>query len=132
MFGSELIKSMSIAYAISSIMFTIFPAINQSIKIIIGKELGRGNFELAKYYSKILILPIMAITAVIASIGFGLAFTLPNVLIQDSEYQDYARWMIIVYSIAIFSVVANSYYTGMLEAGGKQAQVALLNYFSQL
>ncbi|TCG11320.1 MATE family efflux transporter [Mycoplasma todarodis] len=132
MFGSELIKSMSIAYAVSSIMFTIFPAINQSIKIIIGKELGKGNFELAKYYSKILILPIMTITAVIASIGFGLAFTLPNFLIQDPEYQGYARWMIIVYSIAIFSFVANSYYTGMLEAGGKQIQVAILNYFSQI
>ncbi len=132
MFGSELIKSMSIAYAVSSIMFTIFPAINQSIKIIIGKELGKDNFKLAKYYSKILIFPILLITVIIALIGFGFAFTLPTLLIKDPEYQDYARWMIIVYSIAIFSFVANSYYTGMLEAGGKQWQVAFLNYFSQI
>ncbi|NQZ29520.1 MAG: MATE family efflux transporter [Mycoplasmatales bacterium] len=132
MFGSELIKSMSIAYAVSSIMFTIFPAINQSIKIIIGKELGRGNFTLAKHYSKILILPILLITFIISIIGFSFAFILPVLLIKDPEYQDYARWMIIVYSIAIFSFVANSYYTGMLEAGGKQIQVAFLNYFSQI
>ena len=132
MFGSALIKSMAIAYAVSSIMFTIFPAINQGIKIIIGTKLGAGLFEEAKLISKYLFRVIIMIVAVMVVLGIVGAFTLPSLLINDETYKEKAMVMILVYSSVIFFFGTNAYFLGILEIGGHKWQPTIFNYFSQL
>ena len=132
MYGSKMMKSMSIAYAISSIMFTIFPALNQSIKIIVGAELGKGNFELAKKYSKKVLIATLAITVVFSLVGVLCAFVLPSLFINDPFLQEQSKWMIIVYSLAMFLFIINSHTSSVLETGGLRWIPTVFNYLTQL
>ncbi|WP_168388313.1 MATE family efflux transporter [Mycoplasma marinum] len=132
MFGSELMKSMAIAYAISSVMFTIFPAINQSVKIIIGSELGKGEFAIAKQYSKKLVWPIFVVSTIVVIFGIISGATLPKYLINGQHYKEMAQWMIYTYSTSLYAFAINSYYSCLLEAGGGQLSVSFLNYFTQI
>ena len=132
MYGSQLIKSMAIAYAVSSIMFSIFPAINQGIKIIIGPKLGEGLFDEAKVFSKYLFRVIMIIVVVMSLLGIVGAFTLPVLLINDESYREKAQVMILIYSFAMLFFSTNSYFTGVLEIGGHKWQPTIFNYFSQI
>ena len=132
MYGINLVKSLSIGYAISNIMFTIFPAINQSIKIMIAKELGKNNFKNALIISKHLIKVVLTITIIISLIGILFAFTLPSLLLNNSIALNNTKWMILIYSLALIPYVINAYYLDILEAGGKQLMPMFLNYLSQL
>ena len=132
MYGSELMKSMSIAYAISSIAFTVFPAIGQSAKILIGSELGKSNFDEAKVVAKKLFIAILCVTTVLSVLGIISAFTLPNAFIHEAYYQDMSKWMILAFSTILFVFVITTYFSSVLETGGNQLAPTILNYSSQL
>ena len=132
MYGTEMIKSMSIAYAIISIMFTVFPAINKVIKIVVSKELGKSNFEEAKKLSVYLFRVVMMFALVLGLLGVVLSLTLPRLLINEASDQSHAKWMILIMSLSIFGGVAQAYFCGVIEAGGNQMYPALLNYYSTL
>lgn len=86
-----MIKSMSIAYAIISIMFTVFPAINKVIKIVVSKELGKSNFEEAKKLSVYLFRVVMMFALVLGLLGVVLSLTLPRLLINEASDQSHAK-----------------------------------------
>lgn len=132
MYGAEIMKSASIAYAISGIMFTIFPAAGQSVKIVVGGSLGKSEFEKAKLLSKYLFRLIILVAIPLSLMGIVAAFTLPDLLIKDTLYSKYSRTMILAFSVALFGFLMVSYFMGILEAGGQTAIPSIINYFSQI
>lgn len=129
-YGSSLIKGLSVAYMISGIMWTILPAINQSVKIYIGEQLGESNFDQAKINAKKLFKLIAIIVTLISVIGSTLAFWVPNILVNQKEDIDHSKWAILIFAIANFAYAFQTFFSASIEAGGKQLMPNIFNYFA--
>lgn len=132
MYGSEIMKSLSIAYAISGIMFTIFPAAGQATKIVVGQYLGASEFDNAKAAAKYQLWLIMGCAAVLSLVGLIISFVLPNALINDSKYANYSAWVIRGFCVAMFGYLITAYFMGVIETSGATVVPAIMNYFSQI
>lgn len=130
MYGSSLMKSLSIGYAIISVIFTMLASISSVIKIVVSKELGNSNFGAAKVLAKYLFRVVMMNIIGLALLGTLAAFTLPQLLINNAQDQNNARDLILIMSWAMVGFGIQTYFVGILEAGGSQMYPAILNYYT--
>ena len=129
-YGVKMMQSLSIAYSISGIMFSIMPAIKKAVNILIGNKLGQNDFRLAKIYSKKIVQIVFLISIIFSAITTILAFTIPYVTIQNTELANNAKYVILIFAITLIAYSLQTYYSAILESGGKQLLPAIFNYWS--
>ncbi|NQZ65766.1 MAG: MATE family efflux transporter [Mycoplasmatales bacterium] len=130
--STELIKSLAISYSVSSIMFTVFPAINKAVKIIIGEDLGKSNFEKAWIESKMLYKISFYFLLLVSIIGIAISFVLPNILLNEKQAIEISRNIIIIFAVSVLITGSISFFSACLESGGIQIWPNIFNYFGQI
>lgn len=132
LYSTKLIRPLTTAYMVSSIMFTIFQATNRGAKVFIGPLLGDGKFAEAKakttqlwYANLILIFIFVALSLITASF-------FPQLMLQNPEEINIARSMIFIFAGALIAYAISAFFGGILETGGHQLVQNLWNYFFQL
>lgn len=128
----EVMAAMGTGYAVSGLMWTIFPAIAAATKVMIGKRLGRDDFQLAKDNSRKLNTSIMMIAVVLSAAVAGIGFFLPQIVGLEGMEKLIARDMILIFAGANIFYVLGSVLFSALEAGGITKPSVIFNNVFQV
>lgn len=130
MYGSSSIRALSIAYMISGIMWTALPAIRQTTNIFVGERLGKDDFKSLKPMLRRLSFNFMILNIIVTLVGFSMAWWVPNVMLNHGEVVDKAKYAIMIFAVANTIYLTQTYFSAILEAGGRQLIPNIFNYFA--
>lgn len=129
MLGAHAITSVAIADRISNLFFMVIWAITSAVQTIVGNQLGRRDFELAKKYANYF-MGLGAVTSVILGLGMALGAPLFVEVLYPKEptvVHNAATAIIMAYSIKICLRLFNSIIFGFLRCGGDTKILAMLD-----
>ncbi len=129
MLGAHAITSVAIADRISNLFFMVIWAITSAVQTIVGNQLGRRDFKLAKTYANYF-MGLGAVTSVVLGLGMALGAPLFVTVLYPKEpsvVHNAAVAIIMAYSIKICLRLFNSIIFGFLRCGGDTKILAMLD-----
>lgn len=116
-YSSEVSAAVGIGYAVSNIMWTIFPGISAATKNLVGVNLGKSDFDSALYNSRRFNVISLGIAFSFSTIAIALAFFLPQAAGLHGHSVDYAKEMILIFAGSNILYVITQTLFAALEAG---------------
>lgn len=131
-YHNDVTAAVGIGYAVSNIMWTIFPAISAASKNLIGINLGNSDFEKALRNSRRLNIALIAVAFTFSMIAIALSFFLPEVVGLKGQSAIYARNMILIFAGSNVLYVLSATLFAAVEAGGITLPSTICYNFFQL
>lgn len=117
------LASVNIAKCVDNIVSVAMIGFGSAVGIVIGNQIGAGNYEVARSYAKISILFSLVLGFVMCAVTAGAAFIAPMFFIRVSEEARLmARYLLLLYAAsAVIRTLVFNYVIGILRAGGDTA-----------
>ena len=117
--GLDVVAARNIFSTLTSLFVSVYAQLGAAAGIILGQDLGKGDFNKAIQDKDKLLLMAEVISVILIIISIPLAFLFPNLYNTTSEIKNMAVWFIIIYGLCtpIFSATNLFYFA--LRSGGK-------------
>lgn len=117
--GSEQVAAGSIAGIVQRLGMVVIFGMANAAAVIIGKQIGAGNVEQARRYSRKILLLSIGLGAVAAAFVFGMQWLMIDFYNVNALTKQYAHQMVMVYSVVILFQAFNTVnIVGVLRGGG--------------
>ena len=122
------LAAISVLTTISNIITILIQGLSVGIGVIVGQDLGQGDFVKARDDNKKLSFLGIYLSLFIGLILVATSFVLPNIFKEiDNEQKKIATKLIIIYGVLLFANCLSIIYYYTLKAGGRTLETLILD-----
>ncbi|KDR95752.1 putative efflux protein, MATE family [Peptoclostridium litorale DSM 5388] len=123
--GTESIAAVQICMSVQNVFMTVLFAVANASSVMVGKEVGRGEYERAKYYASNFVKMSIAMSLVMGAMLYASTPTILSIYNVSSKVMHMTRYMMYVSAFAMPLKFINTLLIVGIMRGGGDAKTAL-------
>jgi putative MATE family efflux protein len=125
--GTDEMAAMSLIGPMVMLSIGLFAGLSQAVSILVGTELGKGQFDMGIFLSSKSIKIGIIGTIIIGIIFISFSWLYPNLYAIQESTKDTTTLLLIAFSVVLWIKVSNMILGGILKSGGKTHYIFLLD-----